>query len=323
MNVAATREQIALPAVTDQGMGTLSWRDNLSGRLVSLKRRLVPLSEAGKNGVEWAFWTGDRDDNPLCVASFREGLHPTEARVAGILSLLKGWLIDTCSPDWVQAKVSQISAEQVDTPLPVSADNNEYWLSEDRRVAIIVLPGGWRICSKSGSLASWRSRNEEKYGDSFPLRSLDEFIFWLANNWNEIAHGMDQRPASLQHRGVPASSRTKTLNWTESALTSEVKGWWSRHAIRAADPELPNVFFERQADELVISWDANPSQERFYRIYTGEEVVSVAFALPVLRRLGADSPETIRTLRSRTIETIGNVVGGRGSWLRCALLTTH
>jgi len=284
LNEAAAREQIALPPMMEQGMGRLSWRDQLSDRSVSFRRRFVPLSEAERNGVDWALWA-EAEGKPLCVASFREALYPSDARAASILSLLKGWLVDMWAPAEAREVISQISSQQVETPLPVRTDDREYWLSEDHRVGIIIEPDSWQIRSRTESLTSWRSRNEAKFGDSLPLSSLDGFIVWLAQHWEEIAHGRDHRPASLQHRGAAASRAYDVAQLDQSASTSEVKEWWSKHAIRAADEVLPNVFFERQADELLISWDATPSDERIYRISSGEQEVDVAFAVPVLRRL--------------------------------------
>src|SRR5207247_8603984 len=71
----------------------------------------------------------------------------------------------------------------------------------------------------------------------------------------------------------------------QPAWPHDIAAWWSRHAIRAADDELPNVFLERQADELVVSWDALPTPARFYNIPNGEEVLPITFAVPVLRQM--------------------------------------
>jgi Zn-dependent peptidase ImmA (M78 family) len=306
INTAAAREGIALPPMTDHGMGSLSWRDNLSDRLVSFKRRLVPLSEAEKSGIEWSLWSG-AEDKPLCVTSFREALYPTEARVASVLSLLKGWLLDRWAPAEAKRAVAQSSAQQLETPSHVRTDDREHWFSEDHRVGIIIGPDTWRICSRDESLANWRSRNDEKVGDALPLTSLDRFIVWLAEHWGEIAHGLDHRPPSLQHRGVAASRAYENAQLDQSAATPEVGAWWARHAIRAADEELPNLFFERQADELLISWDATPSPQRFYRIYSGEQVVPVAFAVPVLRQLVLSRLQAMQLTEGERSKLLGAV----------------
>jgi Zn-dependent peptidase ImmA (M78 family) len=65
----------------------------------------------------------------------------------------------------------------------------------------------------------------------------------------------------------------------------ELQAWWEKHAFRAADPELPNVFLERQGDDLVISWDEFPTETRSFMIPYGAEVTSTRFAIPILRRL--------------------------------------
>ena len=80
--------------------------------------------------------------------------------------------------------------------------------------------------------------------------------------------------------------KCRTMHATEKY--SEVPAWWSRHAIRAADAELPNVFLERQVDDIVVSWDASPTPTRFYQVPTGEETFGVAVAVSALRKLLAD-----------------------------------
>lgn len=66
----------------------------------------------------------------------------------------------------------------------------------------------------------------------------------------------------------------------------DVAKWWSQHAFRAADGDLPNIFVERQGEQLVVSWDALPTtNKRFYNIPNGEEVLDIRFAVSVLRDL--------------------------------------
>ncbi|HEV7221132.1 MAG TPA: ImmA/IrrE family metallo-endopeptidase [Pirellulales bacterium] len=284
IDTLAAQEQIALPPMTDYGMGSLSWHDNLGDRLVSFKRRLVPLSEAERSGVEWSFWSS-AENKPVCVASFRDAISPTDKRVAAVLSVLKGWLLDSWSPEQAKRVISQNSVQQLETRPSIHADDKEFWLSEDNSVGFVIRPDGWRIYSRTMSLATWQSRFEEKSGDELSLASLDRVIVWLADHWREIAHGIDRRPPPLQHQGVAASRAYDNAKLDSSAAAPEVNEWWARHAMRAADEELPNIFFERQADELLISWDATPSQNRFYKIYSGEHILPVTFAAPKLRQL--------------------------------------
>ncbi len=285
INTTAAREHISLPQVTDYGMGSLLWRDDGSDRLVSFTRRLVPLSEAESNGVEWSFWSS-ADSMPACEASFRDALYPTEAKVNAVLSLMKGWLLDKWTAEDARKVVLQSSTQPI-TPLsPVRKDDSEFWLSDDRAVGFIVFADRCRIRTGTTSLATWQSRTDEKTADSLSLSRFDRFVVWLAEHWSEIAHGVDHRPHVLEHRGVAASRIYDNVKLDPSATSQQdVAEWWSRHAMRAADGDLPNIFFERQADELVISWDATPSDNRFYRIYSGEQAVPAAVAVPVLRRL--------------------------------------
>jgi len=70
-------------------MGSVIWRSAGRARFVSLKRRLVPVQEAGTEGVEWGFWS-EEQGQPAPIVAFGEPLYPTEEQVAFILSALKG-----------------------------------------------------------------------------------------------------------------------------------------------------------------------------------------------------------------------------------------
>lgn len=93
---AANIVQIPLPAFSDRGMGSAVSRSADGGRFVSLKRRFVPANQAVRDGVEWGLWC-EHNDEPCPVAIFREPLSPTPERVAFMLSVLQGWLLDRWS----------------------------------------------------------------------------------------------------------------------------------------------------------------------------------------------------------------------------------
>ena len=90
---AANEAQIQLPEFKDRGMGSAICRSLDGDRFVSVKRRFVPASQAAKDGVEWGLWC-EQEDESCPVAVFREPLSPTPERVAFMLSVLKGWLVD-------------------------------------------------------------------------------------------------------------------------------------------------------------------------------------------------------------------------------------
>ena len=90
---AANEAQIPLPAFSDRGMGNGVCRSADGGRFVSLKRRFVPANQAMRDGVEWGLWS-EHNDEPVPVAIFREPLTPTPERVAFMLLVLRGWLLD-------------------------------------------------------------------------------------------------------------------------------------------------------------------------------------------------------------------------------------
>ncbi len=93
---AANQAQIQLPEFTDLGMGSVICRSADGGRFVSVKRRFVTATQAAKDGVKWGLWR-EQDDESFPVAIFREPLSPTPERVALMLTVLKGWLLDRWS----------------------------------------------------------------------------------------------------------------------------------------------------------------------------------------------------------------------------------
>jgi hypothetical protein len=90
---AASAAQILLPEFSDCGMGSAICRIADGGRFVSMKRRFVPANQATQAGVEWGLWC-DHAGESVPVAVFREPLNPTPERIAFMLSVLRGWLLD-------------------------------------------------------------------------------------------------------------------------------------------------------------------------------------------------------------------------------------
>ena len=127
---------------------------------------------------------------------------------------------------------------------------------------------------------------DDSRGRLLTLEQLDRLCGWLARNWDVIAYGKDPRPPRLRGRKVSACQAYEEarIDATPEQL-AELQSWWDKHALRAADPELPNVFLERQADDIVISWDETPSLTRSFMIPDGMEITSALFAVPNLRRL--------------------------------------
>ncbi len=285
INEAASKEHIQLPPFTEAGMGTAICREMSSGRFVSFKRRLVSATEAQRDGVEWSLWLND-SEQPRPIVTFREPITPTPQDVTSILSVLHGWLL----AQWPIGQAREIAAKhanaRVESNDPVADKQREYWLSSDCAFGITVEDDRWSIRSRGRSLSAWRLKSDASPGDYLPMSSLDRLCLWLARQWFVIAYGGDVRPGALRELRAAASRAYEAAQLMRQAeAQGEVLAWWARHAIRAADEDLPNAFFERQADELVVSWDALPSSRRFYSIPNGEEVLSVSFAVPILREL--------------------------------------
>ncbi|MBL8800319.1 MAG: ImmA/IrrE family metallo-endopeptidase [Planctomycetia bacterium] len=306
---AADHEHIPLPSFVDMGMGSALCRAPNGQRFVSYKRRPVSARDALHSGVEWTLWLED-DGYPTTIAIFREALTATPERVAAVLAILRGWLID----HWTVEAAEHVAAEHPNArvgriPRP-KMKREEYWLSGDRAFGIIVESDRWSLRSHGEFLSVWRKKNDADLGDGLEQSSLDRLCLWLARQWSAITFGNDIRPTPLRELKVAASQAYADVQLKgPSENQEEIAGWWSRHAIRATDAELPNFFFERQADELVVSWDAEPSLSRFYKIPYGEAVLPVNFAVPVLRQLvrarlksmQLDEPERA-TLLSATAE---------------------
>jgi Zn-dependent peptidase ImmA (M78 family) len=87
---------------------------------------------------------------------------------------------------------------------------------------------------------------------------------WLAEHWVSLLH--EERFAWRENSGAPAATAAflalrRLIDADDragQALYAEVQGWWSRHALRAADPSAlyPDVIFRRLSDEIEISWTA-------------------------------------------------------------------
>jgi Zn-dependent peptidase ImmA (M78 family) len=280
---------VHLPSFTVHGMGGARSASVEGGRFVTFKRRLVPPEQAKVDGVEWTLWR-DQDDSPVPVAAFREPVEPNQQFLGTTFTLLKGWLVDKWTSDEAKAAVERHPRRHpiADVAVP-NAEKREYWLSEDQSFGFIVTKDRWSLYNRGHCLTSWRFKDDGASADYLELRMLDCLCSWIAKQWPVIAFGSDYRPSPLS--GFPVAASRAYEN-AELARTSEkdsaVQAWWSRHAVRAVEGELPNIFFERQGDEIVISWDASPSPNRFYQVLAGEETFGVALAVPTLRRLVAD-----------------------------------
>ena len=286
---AAKHQQLELPPFDAFGMGALRSATTASGRFATLGRRIGRGARAEFDGVEWALWH-QPDDVPVLVAAFRDQLEPEHESVVATLSLLKGWLVDQWTPEQAKEAVSKHPrAQPVKNPPAKSAERQEYWLSEDRGFGIVVAKDRWSLHSRGKCLTSWRAKGNGTAGEYLELSSLDRLCTWIAEQWGVVTYGGDYRPQTLRGYPVAASRAYENAELAHTTENdSEVPAWWSRHAVRAADPELPNLFFERQADDIVISWDAVPTSTRFYQIPTDEEITQVSVAMPVLRGLVKD-----------------------------------
>lgn len=87
---------------------------------------------------------------------------------------------------------------------------------------------------------------------------------WLATNWVSLLH--EERFAWRENYGAPAATASfmalrrliDAHSEPAQAEYAEVQKWWSRHALRAADPSalFPDVVLRRLVNDIEISWTA-------------------------------------------------------------------
>lgn len=281
---AATAAGTSLPQATQRGMGSVLWRNPAGDRFVSF-RPLLGMPPDPKNArARWALWH-DEKDRPRSVLVFHLPLRPVSELTPQVASVLRGWLLD----QWTDQAAEQHVAAFAKVEIPPEARepvSNEYWLCENHGFGLILEGDGWEIRAGARSLSTWKSKTDDGRGRLLTLGQLDRLCGWLARHWYVIAYGKGPRPPLLRERGVAAcrAYEDARIDATPEEL-AELQSWWDQHAFRAADAELPNVFLERQGDDLVISWDESPSETRAFMIPYGAEITSARFAVPTLRRL--------------------------------------
>ncbi|OWK46962.1 hypothetical protein FRUB_00661 [Fimbriiglobus ruber] len=205
-----------------------------------------------------------------------------------LVTILDGWL----AHDWTDQEAQQHAAAFADVDVPTPTPKpvvNKYELCEQGGFQITVEADKWFILSGRKQLTLWKTKGDDIRGDSLPLDQLDRLCGWLAKNWDAVAYGKHPRPKSLRdRRGVSACLAYKyAFSEANPDARGDLEAWWQRHAFRAADPELPNIFLERQGDEVVFSWDDSPSEEKLFLIFPGMQSTDARFAIPALRQLVA------------------------------------
>jgi Zn-dependent peptidase ImmA (M78 family) len=257
LNEAAESHGLRMPRFNFNvgGMGAAT-SESVGDRFVTLKHRLDARVEPVPKWVQWSLWYGARE-RPGFAASFKTPSEPTTAEVSLAFPLLRGWLFDGWSQEKTLGEARKHPGfSDVKMPPRPRPDQREYWLLEDKGFGFVVRPDSWTVVSRAEAL-------ELEPG------LLKKFCEWMAMVWYSVAFGGDVRPPAILEKAVSAARA-----YGEAPIDDpEMKEWWGRHAAKAADLALPNLFFERQADDLVVSWG-----EHVY-------VLRVAVAVPALRSL--------------------------------------
>ncbi|MGE4103104.1 MAG: ImmA/IrrE family metallo-endopeptidase [Pirellulales bacterium] len=276
-----------LPSPATRAMGSVVWRAPEGDRAVTLKQRLIPVGASGDEGVVWGVWDVGEEVGPRIVRY--ESAVPDEKRVAHFLKVLKLWIIDRGTGYQLDALVEEPHLpEQVDFDVDHATNGQQrIQVGPHHEFDIEIGKSSWSIVSGGRPLSS-RHANTRSLTLGFPLDGLEHLADWIRSNWEPIAFGTDVRPLSILETNPSACKayaigldRTRHDNDGREAL----ERWWSRHAVRAADARLPNLFFERQEDEILISWDSTESTDARFSIGAGVVSIAAEYAVPGLRNL--------------------------------------
>jgi Zn-dependent peptidase ImmA (M78 family) len=283
---AAKASSIALPQATQRGMGSVLWRNRAGHRFVSFRPLLGSPPDPQNARARWSLWH-DEKDRPRSVLAFQVPLRPVPELIPQVTAALAGWLLEQWSAQDAVERVAGFANVELPPKVP-ERSSNEYWLSENHEFGFTIEDNGWELRAGARSLSMWKSKVDDSRGRLLLLAQLDRLGAWLARHWYVIAYGKEPRPPVLRERAAAACRAYQdTLSEASAEQRPELHSWWEKHALRAADPDLPNVFLERQGDDLVISWDDSSSETRTFLIPYGTEITSARFAVPILRRLVA------------------------------------
>jgi Zn-dependent peptidase ImmA (M78 family) len=284
---------MSLPQAIHRGMGSVIWRNSGGDRFVSFRPLLgiPPDPESAK--ARWSLWH-EANDQPRSVLTFNLPLRPVPQLTLQVATVLRGWLLEHWNNQAAQQHVKEFANVEIPQEMPVPVAS-EYWLCENHRFGFVVTRNGWEIRSGGRSLSTWKSKVDGHRDRLLSFEQLNQLCGWFLRNWSVIAYGKAPRPPCLRDREVAAcrAYEDARIDATPEELV-ELQSWWEKHAFRAADPELPNVFLERQGDDLVISWDESPTETRSFMIPYGGEITSARLAIPILRRLVGSRVDNIK-----------------------------
>jgi Zn-dependent peptidase ImmA (M78 family) len=277
---------ITLPTPVQRGMGSVEWRNHAGNRFITCRPSFKTLVNRETATTRWMLWHAEHDP-AVPALGIRLPLRSNPELTSRLVELIDGWLSHEWSEDLAKRHTSVFSDVEVPDlePMPVI---NHYELSEQNGgFRVTIDANGWRIQSGRNRLTAWKSKRDDRRSDSLPLDQLDKLCGWLARNWDAVAYGKHPRPLSLRDRRGVSACRAYESAFRESQpdARGELESWWQRHAFRAADPELPNIFLERQGDEVVFSWDDSPSSEHSFQFFPGMESAAARFVVPSIRQL--------------------------------------
>ncbi len=287
LKAAAQERGLELSLQASNSMGTIVLQARESDRAVSIKRRLVHAEIESERAIVWAVWQLNSDVRPISICY--ESLVPQPQRVHLLLDVLQRWLIDRVSEEEIKAILDSSDCDTRIAVRSLEPAPKDIQIGNENELNVAFESSSWRLVSHERLLTRGRALNGTTF-TALPVASLDKAAKWLRDNWQAIAYSTDTRPRVALEGSASACrafERARLHARQEPGVLPDLESWWSRHAFRAADASLPNLFVERQDDEIIFSWDSSPSETCSFWIGAGIVAIPVSVALPRLRQLCA------------------------------------
>jgi Zn-dependent peptidase ImmA (M78 family) len=279
---------LKLPEAVQEGMGVVRWTSRDGQRKITIKRRFVP-SEKSAQALICRFWD-------LHSGMFRERLggalplEPDSSIAAALLGAMKAWFNDHARPEdldrELQGKTLNFQVSSIDEFLETQSHRI---FGDKATLALQVEPNTWSFWVDEKNLCRSLDTECKSKSDKLSSHDLESVITWLAEHWAEIFFNAAPRPAFLNdisdHMAASFAYKVGRLKLRNQSKQAELEGWRASHAFRAASDRLPNIFLERQGDELLISWDDSPAEPLYYLIHYGTRAIPINYAMGLFRDL--------------------------------------
>ena len=163
------------------------------------------------------------------------------------------------------------------------------WIDDEEPRELRPSHGGWSTGELRLTVGHHTLTRNELFGeqsDTIKWYLLPVFE-WLAKNWVSLLH--EERFAWHENSAAPAATaaflalrRSIEDESSDDLHFDNVRAWWRRHSLRAADPSAlyPDIVFRRLRDEVEISWTGRQpihAPDRFrFNLTPGAATLSIA-----------------------------------------------